>query len=77
MSNYEKEMEEACEKWVKSSRVFRKVWTPLDDFKAGAKWQASRLTEEKILKILIEYKCKNLNSITREIVSLLKGEDEK
>ncbi len=83
MSNYEKEMENEFEKfWDSGCHGWGKERCAEFNlskisFEAGAKWQAERLTIDKITTILIKYKCKNLSLIAREIVAELRGEDEK
>lgn len=58
MSNYEKEMEEAFEEsCIRLSeagelRLLKRNMTIYEVFEEGAKWQASRVTEEKILEVL-------------------------
>lgn len=50
-------MDLASDKWIKQSRVMRRVWTPEDDFKAGATWQKEFLSDkDKIIEQNLKYK---------------------
>ena len=98
MSSYEKEMEDEFEKfWVSDCHGWEKERCAEFNlskisFEAGAKWQASRLTEEKIISILEDHSSTTDSGATsvlesvhkedwhkaaKEILALLKGEDEK
>ena len=90
MSNYEKEMKLAAAEYFLDEKERGNPITVGGCWEAGAKWQASRLTEEKIVEVLENYKLDfgdisfdygvpeiKFDEVAKEIIALLKGEDEK
>lgn len=94
MSNYEKEMENEFEKfWDSDCHGWEKERCAEFNlskisFETGANWQASRLTEEKILEIFKNWEMPftthrygvsafDFPAVAKEILALLKGENEK